>query len=183
MTFNKFFLYLLIIIAFFSCKNEKPKPSLNQIKRQFNKPLIKVNKHLVQEDIDKINGYCKRRDWKMNITKSGLFYEIYKKTNGDSVKNGDVVIINYKESLLDGKLCYSSDSLGSKSFKSGQGGVEKGLEIGIKLMRKGEKARFIMAPFLAYGLIGDEKKIPPLSIIVYEVELIDILKPNIISNE
>ncbi len=182
-TLNKILIILLIITISFSCKNEKPKPSLTYIKQKYKEPLVKINKHLVKEDIDRINGYCRRRNWKMKLNKAGLFYDIYKKTNGDSVKTGDVVIIKYKLSLLNGKLCYTSDSLGAKSFKVGQGGVEKGLEIGILLMRKGEKARFIMAPFLAYGLIGDEKKIPPLSTIVYDIELIDILKQNTKTNE
>ena len=175
---NRFFLISIIVFIIFSCKNEKTKQSLTEIKNIYNEPLVKINKHLVQEDIDRINGYCKRRGWEMQLNKAGLFYDIYKKTNSDSVKTGDIVVINYTVNLLDGKLCYTSDSLGAKSFKVGQGGVEKGLEIGILLMKKGEKARFIMAPFLAYGLIGDEKKIPPLSTIVYNVEVIDVLKLN-----
>jgi len=177
-TLNKIIIILLAVFTFFSCKNEKQKKSLIEIKQKYSEPLVKVNKHLVQEDIDRINGYCRRRNWKMKLNKAGLFYDIYKKTNNDSVKTGDVVVINYKVNLLNGKLCYTSDSLGTKSFKVGQGGVEKGLEIGILLMKKGEKARFIMAPFLAYGLIGDEKKIPPLATIVYDVEVVDILKAN-----
>ena len=67
-----------------------------------------------------------------------------------------------------------SNSRGTKSFKIGQGGVEKGLEIGILKMREGDKAKFIMPPNLAWGLIGDEKKIPARSIIIYDVELIKL---------
>ena len=183
MNLNRILILFIISIIAFSCKHDKPKPLLSELHKKYKEPLIKINKHLVKEDIDRINGYCKRRHWKMQLNNAGLFYDVYKKTNGQQVKSGDVVVINYKVSLLTGELCYSSDSLGAKSFKVGQGGVEKGLEIGILLMRKGEKARFIMAPFLAYGLIGDEKKIPPLSTIVYEVELIDILKSNTQENE
>jgi FKBP-type peptidyl-prolyl cis-trans isomerase len=51
---------------------------------------------------------------------------------------------------------------------------ESGLEQGILMMQEGDKARFILPPHLAHGLLGDENMIPARSIIVYEVELLDI---------
>jgi len=83
--------------------------------------------------------------------------------------------LNYRISLLDGTLCYSSDSLGVKEFAIGHGGVESGLEEGILLLKVGDKARFIMPPFKAHGLLGDMKKIPARSIIVYEIELLKLI--------
>jgi FKBP-type peptidyl-prolyl cis-trans isomerase len=41
-------------------------------------------------------------------------------------------------------------------------------------MRKGEKALFILPPHLAHGLIGDMNKIPPLTTVVYDIELIGL---------
>ncbi len=110
----------------------------------------------------------------MTTSGTGLWYQIYQKGNGAPAKTGKMASINYKVWLLDGTLCYSSDSLGMKKFRIGKGGVEKGLEEGILLMRVGDKARFIMPPHLADGLIGDQDKIPPRSIILYEVELVQI---------
>ncbi len=57
----------------------------------------------------------------------------------------------------------------------GHGGVESGIEEGILLLHKGDKARFILPPFRAHGLLGDRQKIPPRSIIVYELELKDLI--------
>ena len=59
-------------------------------------------------------------------------------------------------------------------FKIGQGGVESGLEEAVLLMSVGDKGRFIMPPHLAHGLLGDNNKIPPRSIIVYQAELIKL---------
>jgi FKBP-type peptidyl-prolyl cis-trans isomerase len=73
-------------------------------------------------------------------------------------------------------LCYTSGNLGEKKFSVSQGGVESGLEEGILMLRVGDKARFIMPPHLAHGLLGDQKKIPPRAIIVYEVEITNISK-------
>lgn len=167
---------IFIIISFsillFACDNNTINPA--DIKQsEYKEPLIRVNKHLVQQDIDRIENFAKRRNWNIKEAGTGFYYDIYEHTADDSVKEGEQVNINYTISLLDGTLCYTSDSLGVKSFIVGQGGVEAGLEQGIKLMRYGEKARFIIPPHLAYGLLGDDNKIPPRSIIVYQVELLN----------
>ena len=54
--------------------------------------------------------------------------------------------------------------------------VETGLHEGIKYMKVGEKAKMILPSHLAHGLIGDSKKIPPRSTIVYDIELLDLKK-------
>lgn len=172
------FVFFIFHFSFFftvvSCTEKKEKLDEKEFKKIFGESLIKKNKKLVKEDEEVIRNFIKRKNWNMEITGTGLFYEICKKTNGTKADSGKLATINYKISLLDGTLCYSSDSLGSKTFKITQGGVETGLEEGILLMKTGEKARFIMAPHLAYGLVGDGKKIPPRAIIVYDVELVNI---------
>lgn len=136
--------------------------------------LVKINKYLIGKDADKIRGYIRRHNWDMELTGTGLWYMVYHKGTGTSVQAGKIVTLNYTVSLLDGTYCYSSDSLGQKKFRIGKGGVERGLEEGVLLLHVGDKARFIMPPHLAYGLMGDQNRIPPRSIIVYDVELVQI---------
>jgi FKBP-type peptidyl-prolyl cis-trans isomerase len=139
--------------------------------------MMRVNKFLVQKDNELINSYATRRGWEMELTESGLFYEIYKQTNGDKVKEGMKISLAYTLSLLDGTLCYSSDKDGQKEFLLGKSHEVSGLEQGLELMREGEKARLILPPHLAYGLLGDENRIPARSIIVYEIELLKVNSP------
>ena len=167
------FILLSVILILASCENEKPKPTEKQL-YEFKEPLVGVNKQLVEKDIARIKGYYTRRKWDMTLTKSGLFYEVYQAGEGDTIKKGDYIEISYKVDLLSGKSCYNSDKLGTKIFKVGYGQEEKGLEIGVLLLKKGSKARFIMAPFLAHGLIGDENCITPLSTIIYDVEVLNV---------
>ena len=170
-----FFFLIICLIGFtISCTNDIKKPQSDEEILSYKEPLVKVNQILVDKDSALIASYCNRRNLKLNTSESGLWYKIYHIGIGDSAKANKVANLNFKISLLDGKQCYSSDSLGPKSFLIGQGGVEKGLEIGILMMREGDKAKFILPPGLAWGLIGDEKKIPSRSIIIYEVELIQL---------
>jgi len=170
------YLFILfgILLLLVSCKPERKKPkSLSEIKA-YEKPLENVNKYLLKQDENEIKNYCSRRGWKMQMTKSGLWYGVLKSSELDSVKRGDFVELEYSVQLMDGTEIYSSDSLGTKAFEVGHGAVENGLEEGILLMKNKEKFRFIMPPHKAHGLLGDLKKIPARSTIIYYVEVINI---------
>ena len=105
----------------------------------------------------------------MQKTGTGLWYNITRKGTSDTIMSGDIVQIAYTVSLLNGKMCYTSDSLGLKTFKVGQGGVESGLEEAILKMCLGDSARLLIPPHLAHGLIGDQNKIPKLAVLNYTV--------------
>ncbi len=173
---KQLYIYIVLFLLFglFSCENSDNKPKTFREIRAYEKPLENVNKFLLQKDKEEIVNMCKRKGWKMQMTKSGLWYGNIKPTDLDSVKKGDVVEIKYKIELLDGKVLYDSDSLGTKIFEVGHGAVENGLEEGILIMKDQERFRFIMPPHKAYGLLGDLKKIPARSTIIYYVEVINI---------
>ena len=173
MNILKYIYLFAIVLSMVGCKSKPNASQGEEIARQQD-DLVRINKYLVGKDADRIKGFLKRRHWDMQTSQSGLFYMIYEKGNGEAVTEGKQVSINYKVFLLDGTLCYTSDKLGPKKFRVGKGGVETGLDEGIRMLRVGDKARFILPPHLAHGLIGDEDKIPSRSIILYEVELTQI---------
>ncbi len=168
---------VLLCVLFLHACNDEPVKNNYKTKEEVElhkKHLRMANKYLTVLDAERINNYAKRRNWNMIQTKSGIWYEIYEKGSGAKAKAGQTAVFNYKISLLDGRVCYSSDSLGVKKMVVGHGGVESGIEEGINFLRKGDKARFILPPFRAHGLLGDMKKIPARSIIIYEIELLDL---------
>lgn len=167
---------ILCILAFalpLFCACKMQNSEQQQKHRITREDLINVNRKLVNKDADEIKKYIHQHHLKMTETNTGLWYVVDKEGEGPMVKKGDVVKIAYEISLLDGTKCYSSDSLGMKQFKVGQGGVESGLEEGILFLNKGAKATFILPPHRAYGLVGDDDKIPGRSILLYKVELVD----------
>jgi FKBP-type peptidyl-prolyl cis-trans isomerase FkpA len=166
--------FVFVLLSVFACRKEEKKTLSRDEVREQQEMLLRVNKYLVKKDIELIESYSERRDWEMEVTESGLFYQIYEHGNGEKALNGKKVTINYVVSLLDGTICYDSENLGSKEFVLGKSNEESGLEQGVLMMRVGDKARFIMPPHLAHGLLGDENRIPARSIIVYEVELLDV---------
>jgi FKBP-type peptidyl-prolyl cis-trans isomerase len=85
-----------------------------------------------------------------------------------------MVSVNYTISLLDGTVCYSSVKDGSKDFKVEGDNIESGLHEAVLLMHTGDKAKFILPSYMANGLQGDNDKIPPMSAILVDLELLEV---------
>jgi FKBP-type peptidyl-prolyl cis-trans isomerase len=162
------------MIFFSACiqENESKQKEINR--KQLKESLLKANKELIKTEDQLIRDYIERYQWEMKETGTGLRYWIYKNGKGKIATLNQVATINYQLSLLNGIICYSSEEKGPKKFKIGQGGIESGLEEGILLLRKGDRAKFIIPSHLAYGLIGDKNKIPPKATLVYDIELIEL---------
>lgn len=171
------YLLIILILSFLSCGRNQ-ETSYEQVpQKNTNDKLIEINRILIQKDQKKIKDFIELKGWKMTKTKTGLWYEILKPGRGDSAKQGHIAKINYECSLLDGTVCYSSNTEGPKTFLIGKGNIETGLEEGILYLREESKARFILPPYLAHGLPGDGKKIPARAIILYEIELLSLNYP------
>ncbi len=168
--------FLLLLVLSISCNQQENK----ELDKKLDKKLVKehlerANKYMVKAEEQNIRDFISRYDYHMKETGSGLFYEIYKKSEGEQAANGKIAKLHFQIFLLTGELIYSSDKDGVKEFLIGKGGVESGLEEGILLMKTGERARLIIPSHLAYGLLGDLNKIPEKATIVYDVELVGLV--------
>ncbi|WP_291856715.1 FKBP-type peptidyl-prolyl cis-trans isomerase [Marinilabilia sp.] len=135
---------------------------------------ININRSLVSREQNKIKTYLDSLDLDMKTTGTGLWYIIDEPGEGPLIKSGQKVKIDYQIQLLDGTVCYTSKERGPREFLVGRGGVESGLEEGILLLRKDSRARFIMPPHLAHGLVGDDDEIPARAIIFYDVLVTEV---------
>lgn len=173
MKFSLCYITALLLVVFQSCSGRREPNLTEQEIRETENALIGANRLLVKMDHDKIVSYIAGKDLDMKETSSGLWYAITPGARRDTnVQTGMLVTLKYRVSLLNGNICYDSDSLGVKQFIVGKGGVESGLEEGILLLKQGDKALFIMPPHLAHGLQGDGNRIPQRAIIVYDVDLL-----------
>jgi FKBP-type peptidyl-prolyl cis-trans isomerase len=166
---------IVLLFNFQSCKGDSEKvTSQNEWNDSTS---IGFNKDRVKEEELQINLYLSHHsDLKLKPSGTGLRYQIIKKTEGNRAESGDSVDVEMKISLLDGKVCYQTDSLELDQFLIDRSQVESGIQEGIKLMKEGERAVFILPSNLAHGLLGDFETIPPMSPIVVNLELIKVIK-------
>ena len=168
-------LFLLVNLFFAACNNDKSKPKLPDFEsKNFQDKLVNANKIYVEKENDEIDQYIAHRGWNMTETGTGLRYMIVKNGTGELAKPDQHAKVNFKISLLDGTLCYSSDSTGAKEFLIEQDDVESGLHEGIQYMHVGDKAIMILPSHLAHGLIGDQSRIPPHASVMYELDLLSV---------
>jgi len=166
----RYILFIILSVAFLSCNNNSEKKNSNSGPGK--NEMADLNRYFVQKDREKIQNYIDRKNLKMKESPTGLWYQIIKEGNGNNYADNNKVIIDYECCLLDGTKCYSSKELGPKEVTMGRGEMEAGLNEGLRMLKPGAEAIFIIPPFLAYGLVGDRKKIPPRAIIVYNVIVI-----------
>ena len=112
----------------------------------------------------------------VQTTASGLQYQVITEGKGAKPQPTDVVKVNYKGTLLDGKTFDSSYDRGEPAtFPLNQ--VVPGWQEGIALMPVGSKYKFWIPAKLGYGDKGTPGgPIPPNATLVFEVELLDIVK-------
>ena len=134
--------------------------------------MAELNRYMVQKDRERIMSYIERKGLEMNETNTGLWYHIESEGSGDFFSDNDRFVMEYDCYLLDGTRCYSSTESGPKEIILGRSELESGLNHGLRMLKPGGRAIFILPPFLAYGLVGDGKKIPPRSVVVYNISII-----------
>lgn len=110
----------------------------------------------------------------VKTTASGLQYIMEKEGTGAVPNKEDVVKVHYKGTLTNGEQFDSSYDRGQPA-EFPVGGVIPGWTEALQLMKVGSKAKLFIPPELAYGPSG-RPGIPPNSVLVFEVELMDIVK-------
>jgi len=109
-------------------------------------------------------------------TKSGLQYKVVKKGQGAKPTPTDTVKVHYKGTLLDGKEFDSSYKRNEPAvFQVNQ--VIAGWQEALPLMETGSTVELYIPPDLAYGDRGAPPVIEPGSMLVFQVELLEIQPP------
>ncbi|UBM60538.1 FKBP-type peptidyl-prolyl cis-trans isomerase [Marinilongibacter aquaticus] len=110
----------------------------------------------------------------VHVTESGLQYEVLTPGTGAKPLETDNVKVHYHGTLIDGSVFDSSVDRGTPStFRVNQ--VIKGWIEALQLMPVGSKWRLFIPADLAYGPRG-HGQIGPNSTLIFDVELLDILK-------
>ena len=108
-------------------------------------------------------------------TESGLLYVVERQGTGEKPTLNDRVKVHYTGKLINGKKFDSSYDR-QQPLELSVGGVIAGWQEGLQLMPVGSKYIFYIPSELGYGERGAGKDIPANSALIFEVELLEIIR-------
>jgi FKBP-type peptidyl-prolyl cis-trans isomerase FklB len=140
----------------------------------FNEAAAKAKNEKVRAESQKFLDENKKRAG-VTTTASGLQYEVLKQgTTQVSPKATDQVKVHYHGTLMDGSIFDSSVDRG-EPITFGLDQVISGWTEGVQLMHVGDKFKFYIPSELAYGEGSPTPAIPGGSMLIFEVELLEIV--------
>jgi FKBP-type peptidyl-prolyl cis-trans isomerase FklB len=136
-----------------------------------------MNKELYKDYIAENEEFLAKNKEKQGVitTASGLQYEVLKMGTGPKPTEQNTVKINYVGTLIDGTEFDSSQKT-NEPAQFPVAGVIPGFTEALQLMPVGSKFRVFIPESLAYGANGAGDVIKPYSTLIFEIDLLGIVK-------
>ena len=160
-----------------SLSDAKPRFTIEEAYQIFNESFNAMAEKRDMENRQTENEFLAENSKKpgIHVTGSGLQYEVIHEGSGPKPMFNDTVRVHYEGSLTNGVVFDSSYASG-QPLEFSLAGVIPGWTEGLQLMNTGSTYRLFIPSDLGYGPQGAGPQIPPYSTLIFEVELIDIIR-------
>lgn len=147
----------------------------NELVRKF---FESASQREAQKALEEGNAFLEKNKAREGVTttESGLQYEVITAGTGALPVATDQVRVHYHGTLIDGKVFDSSVDRG-EPVVFGVNQVIPGWTEALQLMPVGSKWKIYLPSNIAYGERGAGGDIGPNSVLIFEVELLEIVKP------
>jgi len=173
-----YLIYSLMFLIVVSCDiqiRDEINPILDPV--EYQKALETANAMLNKSEDDQIDDYIRRYGWKMKHTGTGLRYMIYIEGHGEQVQRNSLVRFHCVLQLVNGFVAYNSHEEGVMEVLINKADIPVGLNEGLQKLKEGDKAKLIVPSHLGYGLLGYGNTIPSKAILIYHIEIIEVINP------
>lgn len=126
--------------------------------------------------LEELNAYWLKTNLKREgvvATDSGLQYKIVKQSTGCKPDTGYKVTVHYKMLSARSKKVIDSSYQRGKPDKFLLSKMVKGWREGVPMMKVGESWELYIPPHLAYGSRGSPGSVPPNSVLISQITLVD----------
>lgn len=133
---------------------------------------------------ENVANYIKEKKINAEKTPSGVYVETLTPGTGNLIDSGNYISVNYNGTTFSGtKFDSNTDSafqhvepLSFSVGTIGPGGMITGFDHGVRLLRKGAKARLYIPSLMGYGPQPDPRSgIKPYENLIFEIEVLDVL--------
>ncbi len=138
----------------------------NEANRELYKDYIAENEAFLEKNKERSE---------VTVTESGLQYEVIKMGSGPKPDAYSTVRVHYVGTLIDGTEFDSSIKRGEPA-EFPLNAVIQGWTEALQLMPEGSKFKIYLPENLAYGASGAGEQIKPFSTLIFNVELLEIVK-------
>ena len=150
---------------------------INQREQDNMEKQAEENKVLYKEYIEQNDEFLAQNKGKqgVNVTPSGLQYEVIKMGTGPKPDSESTVKVHYVGTLIDGTE-FDSSVKRNEPAEFPVSGVISGWSEALQLMPVGSKFKIVLPQEIAYGANGAGDLIKPFSTLIFEVELLEIIQ-------
>ncbi len=127
-----------------------------------------------EEEQTKLTALLEELKGEYETKESGLHVIDLKAGKGRKPQDGDVLMVHFTISDVDGNQLFTSVGRDPMEVTYGQAFDTKGFDEGVGYLRKGGKNRLIVPSSLAFDSLGRGQMVLPYTTLVYETELVDI---------
>ena len=158
---------------------EEIESTLQELVKDLQKKREADAKALLQKTLEEQKAFLAKNAKEAGVvsTSSGLQYKIEKNAEGIAPKREDKVKVHYKGSLLDGKE-FDSSYLRGEPLEFPVNAVIEGWQELLTNMKVGMKVKAWIPSELGYGEAGAPPAIPGNSLLIFEVELLEVQATN-----
>ncbi|MDR0421102.1 MAG: FKBP-type peptidyl-prolyl cis-trans isomerase [Prevotellaceae bacterium] len=175
----------LVLILCAACNNsETNSNSLPKVNVNVRENIEKANKILIEKDKDRVESFLRRHNLQATFDDTGFWFSEIESGNGEKIQDGSLVALTCTINLLDGTPCYTYDEENPLVFVVGKSNelsentnmqnVVSGLHSALALIENQSRYVFVFPSHLAHGIIGDGNNVPPRSILVYDIKVLDV---------
>jgi FKBP-type peptidyl-prolyl cis-trans isomerase len=158
---------------------EETKISTEEANAMIQKFFNEASEREAQANLEEGNKFLEENKAREGVqtTESGLQYEVLVEGDGEKPAATDQVRVHYHGTLIDGTVFDSSVDRGEPAV-FGVNRVIPGWTEALQLMPVGSKWKIYIPSDLAYGPRGAGGDIGPNETLIFEVELLEIVKPD-----
>lgn len=155
--------------------DEQMREIITKVQKQQMSKIAAMEAKISSENLAKSKEFLdkNKKNSDVKTTASGLQYIELVPGNGQSPKISDQVTVNYRGTLIDGTEFDSSYSRNESSTFPLENLIP-GWQEALTMMKPGSKWKLFVPPNLAYGDKGAGNVIPPNSLLIFEIELVDV---------